>query len=163
MKALAIALPLTLGAGVLIGVQSATPWFGPRAADLQTYAGTTGPVASGSSFVVATVPASTHLVLSEASVATLPIGNGNYPFGWSLVQRDASGTEVVKYPTANFMGLGGIVQSSPGRAMLPSIDGVGLVFDPGTDVVLKYTDPVGGGYAPTVNGTYVMVGHYAER
>ena len=166
MKALAVALPLTLAAGVFIGVHSETPWFGPRVADLVSIGGTTPPIASGSTVVLATVPATEHLVLSAITVTSVAVNpNGTHAeWGFSILQRDPTGAIVVKCPKAVFSGPPSNVANHVfGTLPLPAINGVGVVFDPGTDVLLKYVDPSNTGSYPTAIAEYLLVGHQASR
>ena len=149
MKALALAIPLAAAAGVAIGVHAATPWFSPQVEDLVSFTGTTGPIGTGSSVVIATVPANQHLVISDVRIGML-YGNG---YAWTLVQRDSSGAETVKVPRT--MLLDGV-----GNSVRASADGEGLVFEPGTDLVIKYPNPSGSGVGEM---EYLLVGHYRNR
>lgn len=154
MKALAVALPLTLAAGVFIGVHAATPWFCPRADDLLSIAGTTGVISTGSSVVVATVPAGKYLVVNDVWVG-LVAGNN---YAWTLLQRDSTGTESLRVP--NLLLVSGNTNYTF-SSLQSSAPGQGFVFEPGTNVVIKY--PNAGGSGGTGELQYILIGHYRDR
>lgn len=149
MKSLFVAVPLAVATGILIGVRPETPWFSARVDRVVNFAGTTGAIASGSSFVVTQVPATQTLILSEVWLAPL---QGNTPC-WTLVQRDATGVETVRLTRVLF-------GSSGNDRHHVDQPGLGFVFEPGCEVVLKYTNPSGGGIG---EAEFVFVGHLRDR
>ncbi|MBL8840567.1 MAG: hypothetical protein JNL90_03440 [Planctomycetes bacterium] len=125
---LALAGTAVVGGGSLLfcGVQALTPWYTPKAADMFSLAEFVT-LQPSSSVVLTTVPAGSYLVLTDAAwndpgdSACLQV---------DLIERDATGAEKLKV-SGRYFGARSVLQE------LSHSDGHGVVFGPGTDVVLK--------------------------
>jgi hypothetical protein len=103
--------------------------------------------------VVVSVPSGKELTITDAGAYCAWGGSSMF---MELDQRDSSGAVVVKLPQAlignPFNGTGGTVAHS---------DGHGVVFAPGTDLVLKY-DSSAGTANPAIF-SYLLIGYWTDK
>jgi hypothetical protein len=137
MKMLAAAASGAAIAGFFVVMHADTPWFGPKPVEMFSAAASNVTLAAGQSLVIATVPNDKRLVVTGAAI-------DDFGSGATLIEIeevDATGAIVVKLPA-------GLVyrSASPGYPCNNEVgatghgDGIGAVFGPGTNVVLKNVD-----------------------
>jgi hypothetical protein len=156
MKLFAAAVPAIAVAAFFVGVRAETPWLGPRTNDVWSVAGPVVTLSQGQTLVVATVPAGKQLVLTGATLVDQAI--------WAqmveIEEVDATGATVTKVP----VGMAWAWKSNGVNCEARSIgrgDGLGAVFGPGTNVVLKNIDP--NSQDPPATFSYFVGGYYAAK
>jgi hypothetical protein len=153
MKMLAAAASGAAIAGFFVVMHADTPWFGAGPHESFSAAKSQVTLNAGQSLVVVSVPSNKELTITDASAY---FAWGGSPVYLELDQRDSSGADAVKLPEA----LIGSVYYGAGSTVAHS-DGHGVVFAPGTDVVLKYDANAGAGNAGIFS--YLVIGYWTDK
>jgi hypothetical protein len=150
MKMLAAAASGGLIAGFFVVMHADTPWFGAGPLDSFSIAAEQVTIGLGQSVVIGSVPNNKRLTITDAAAS--PTFSG-YPYMMELDEQDATGAITVKVPEG-FVGAG-----APFSDALTHSNGHGVVFGPGTSLVLKYEST-----APTqFIGSYFIRGYWTDK
>jgi len=154
MKLLAAAASGAAIAGFFVVMHADTPWFGAGPKDSFSAAKSQATLSAGQSLVVVSVPSNKELTITDASATASWAGTQML---LELDQRDSTGANVVKIPEG-LIGLGPVYGSGN---MVAHSDGHGVVFGPGTDVVIKY-DSSAGAANPAIF-SYLLIGYWTDK
>src|SRR5688572_27573787 len=152
MRLLAVALPAAATAGFFLGIRAETPWFSPRTDDFFSVASSTATLNPGQSIVVATVPRDKRLVLTDAGTREAYFGPG-VTHTLQLEQHDVTGKVSVAVP------MGFLQLPNAGFGDTGHSDGHGIVFAPGSDIVISSDSGAPG----PVAFSYFLVGYFTDR
>jgi hypothetical protein len=154
MKMLAAAASGAAIAGFFVVMHADTPWFGASPHETFSAAKSQVTLNAGQSLVIVSVPSNKELTITDASANAYWAGNQVL---LEVDERDSTGADVVKVPE----GLIGIGPAYGAGNMLAHSDGHGVVFRPGTDVVLKYDASAGA--ANPVTFSYLVMGYWTDK
>jgi len=156
MKWIAATIPAVAAAAFFVGIRAETPWLGPKTNDIFSVAASRITLAAGQSLVIATVPSDKRLVVTAAAIDDF----GGYATNVEVDEVDATGTSVVKLPAGLvYRAAAGGYPCNNEAGATGHGDGLGALFGPGTNVVIKNTDP-GTGTSPL---SYFVAGYLAPK